>query len=109
MKQALTAVLDDRISEEALAGVYFRDIFVLRGLDPLDEGIFEATLENLPTAEEVRTIIDKREQQSLYKGFHLFEMGDGKIIQSLRPIREALLAEEGLVADDDLETFREQI
>lgn len=62
MKQALTAVLEDRISEEALAGIYFRDILLVRELDPLDEGIFEATLENLPTAEEVRIIIDKREQ-----------------------------------------------
>jgi len=36
-------------------------------------------------------------------------MGDGKIVKSLRHIREALLAEEGLVADDDVETFKEQI
>ena len=45
----------------------------------------------------------------MYKGFDLFEMGDGKIIQSLKHIREALQAEENLVADDDVETFREQI
>jgi hypothetical protein len=61
MKQALTAVLEDHMPEEALAGIYFRDILLVRELDPLDEGIFEATLENLPTAEEVRIIIDKRE------------------------------------------------
>ena len=49
VKQSLASIMEDRMPDEVLAGIYFRDIVIVRGLDPVD-GSFESVLENLPNA-----------------------------------------------------------
>ena len=56
------------------------------------------------TARHVQSVEPKKEPHS-----NVTPALNGYALKHLKHIREALLSEEGLVAEDDLETFQEQI
>ena len=90
--------------------IYLKDIAVVRSLDEFDEQIVEDVLAAVPSEDEIQTIINTREDITVFDKTEMFFQGTAHISSSLSEIRERLVKMAGkIVPEDDEEVFVEQI
>lgn len=86
-----------------------KDIINVREIKNYDESIVQQMLIQLPTPDEIKTIVTKRNIQRTFEKYDFFESGDQHIGKILPQIKNSLLTKPMLLQEEDEEEFREQI
>lgn len=74
-----------------------------------EEDTINDIINNVPDAEEIKQIIEHREEVQKFNNDKMFRQGVSEISEELVKIREALLKKDGLVSTEKQDLFREQL
>ena len=92
---------EETLTEQQLALIYLKDIAVARGLDETDEQIVEDVLAALPSEDEIQSIINTREDVTVFEKTEMYFQGTAHISNSLGEIRERLVKMAGTIVPED--------